>query len=83
MNPMALNAPYVHLDHFLFEVMINFDYEYGGRLLLLQRRQTRSMFLQGPKQHDIEHLKDMSCVTDKYHDFPFSLVTIAIVSSEV
>jgi hypothetical protein len=60
---------YIHLDHRLFEVMISFDYECGGRLLLLQRRQTHSMFLQGLKQYDIEHLEDMSYANDKCNDF--------------
>jgi hypothetical protein len=62
-------SPYVHLDHHLFEVMINFDYECSGRVLVLQSRQTRSMFLQDSKQHDIEHLEDMSCVRSKCNDF--------------
>jgi hypothetical protein len=60
---------YVHIDHRLFQVMIDFDSEYRGRLLLLQGRQTDSMFLQGSNQHDVEHLEDMSRVRGKYHDF--------------
>jgi hypothetical protein len=41
-------SPYIHLDHRLSEVMIDVDYECGDRLILLQGRQSRNMFLQGP-----------------------------------
>jgi hypothetical protein len=34
-------------------------------LLLVQHRETRRMFCQGPKQQHIEHLEDVSGVRDK------------------
>jgi hypothetical protein len=58
-----------HLDLRFCEAMINFDYQRGGRSLFFQPHQTRSMFLQAPKQEDIEHPEDTSCVQSKCNDF--------------
>jgi hypothetical protein len=59
---------YVGFHHHLFEVTIDFEEECSQPSLLVQCLETRSMFLQGAKQHHIKHLEDVNYVKGKDND---------------
>jgi hypothetical protein len=42
------SAPVIDFHHRLFEIVIDFDYECGGWLLLVKRTQTNNMLFEAP-----------------------------------